>query len=345
MPHSPASISNANGHNNGFNENGRHGNGQTAQQTTSSSYPLNPGVYVPTVAFFTPEDAIDVETTASHAVRLAKAGVTGLVTHGSNGEAVHLDHAERMLVTQTTRGAVTAAGYKNMPLIVGCGAQSTRETIQLCEEAARSGGSHVLVLPPAYYGSLLSTENIISHFRAVADASPLPVLIYNFPGACAGLDLTSDTILALSQYPNIAGVKLTCGNTGKLARVVAGTSGTNFRTFGGSADFLLQTLAVGGQGMIAGLANIAPLTCLELMRLWESGKKAQAVELQAIVARGDWTAIQGGFISVKVALRKYYGYGGEPRRPCVMPSKERLVAQQEGFAELVTAERAFEKQA
>ncbi|KAI0390872.1 hypothetical protein F5Y17DRAFT_37894 [Xylariaceae sp. FL0594] len=306
---------------------------------TSSKYPLTPGFYVPTVAFFTPEDTVDEKTTQEHAIRLAKAGVTGLVTHGSNGEAVHLDHEERTLITRLTRQALDDAGYPNMPVIVGCGAQSTRETIQLTKEAAEAGGSHVLVLPPAYYGSLLTTDLIKAHFLAVADASPIPVLIYNFPGACSGLDLTSDLILDLSAHPNIQGVKLTCGNTGKLARVVAGTEGTNFRTFGGSADFTVQTLAVGGHGIIGGLGNVAPAACLEVFKLWEAGKQEEARQLQKVVARGDWTAIQGGFVSVKVALQKYYGYGGAPRKPCAIPEGAKLTAQEEGFAELIEAEK------
>ncbi|TGJ78415.1 hypothetical protein E0Z10_g10350 [Xylaria hypoxylon] len=314
-----------------------------AYSIPTSRYALAPGFYVPTVAFFTPQDTIDEPTTSRHALRLAKAGVTGIVTHGSNGEAVHLDHEERSLITRLTRNALDDAGYTNMPVIVGCGAQSTRETIQLCKEAAEAGGSHVLVLPPAYYGGLLTTDLIKAHFRAVADASPIPVLIYNFPAACGGLDLSSDVILDLANHANIQGVKLTCGNTGKLARVVAGTRGTNFRTFGGSADFTVQTLAVGGDGIIGGLANVAPMACLEVFKRWEAGKQDSARELQEIVARGDWTAIQGGFVSVKVALQKYFGYGGEPRKPCAFPEGAKLMEQEKGFEELVEAEKSLTK--
>ncbi|KAI1814432.1 hypothetical protein GGS20DRAFT_412600 [Poronia punctata] len=308
---------------------------------SSQSYPLIPGFYVPTVAFFTPEDTVDEKTTSEHALRLAKAGVTGIVTHGSNGEAVHLDHEERSLITRLTRAALDGAGYTDMPVIVGCGAQSTRETIQLAKEAAEAGGSHILVLPPAYYGGLLTTDLIKAHFRDVADASPIPVLIYNFPAACSGLDLSSDVILDLAQHPNIQGVKLTCGNTGKLARVVAGTEGTSFRTFGGSADFTVQTLAVGGHGIIGGLGNVAPVACLEVFKLWEAGKQEEARQLQRVVARGDWTAIQGGFVSVKVALQKYFGYGGAPRKPCAVPQGAKLAEQEQGFAELIEAERGL----
>ncbi|KAI1306120.1 hypothetical protein F5Y03DRAFT_142180 [Xylaria venustula] len=314
-----------------------------AHRAPVSQHSLTPGFYVPTVAFFTPQDTIDEKTTSTHAVRLAKAGVTGIVTHGSNGEAVHLDHEERSLITRLTRTALDGAGYTSMPVIVGCGAQSTRETIQLSKEAAEAGGSHVLVLPPAYYGSLLTTDLIKAHFRAVADASPIPVLIYNFPAACGGLDLSSDVILDLSRHENIQGVKLTCGNTGKLARVVAGTDGTSFRTFGGSADFTVQTLAVGGHGIIGGLGNVAPVACLEVFNRWQAGNQDSARELQKIVARGDWTAIQGGFVSVKVALQKYFGYGGEPRKPCALPTGVKLAEQENGFAELVEVEKGLAK--
>ncbi|KAL6863093.1 hypothetical protein ACO1O0_003337 [Amphichorda felina] len=300
---------------------------------------LSRGVYVPTVAFFTPEDEVDLETTVSHAIKLAQAGVTGLVTHGSNGEAVHLDHKERQLINKATRSALTQAGRPDMPLIVGCGAHSTRETIQLCREAAESGGSHAMVLPPSYYGSLLTTDLIIEHFRIVADASPIPVLIYNFPAACGGLDLSSDTILKLAQHPNIVGTKLTCGNTGKLARIVAGTQGTSFRTFGGSVDFTVQALAVGGHGIIGGTANLTPRACVTLMQLWDAGKLDEATRLQGVVARGDWAAIKGGFVSVKAALQRYYGYGGQPRRPCALLEGKALEAQVAEFAELMEMEK------
>lgn len=316
----------------GLQTNGHH-NGVTSPAGT-----LEPGVYVPTVAFFASDDSVDEETTKSHAKRLARAGVAGLVTHGSNGEAVHLDHAERKQITRLTRTALEEAGKAQLPIIVGCGAQSTRETIQLCRDAGESGGTHALILPPSYYGGLLNTDLIIEHFRAVADASPVPLLIYNFPAPCGGLDLSSDTILTLAKHANIVGVKLTCGNTGKLARVVAGTQGTSFRTYGGSADFIIQTLSVGGHGVIAGLANISPSACNEVARLWKSGKVEEAVKMQGIVARGDWAAIKGGFISVKAALQRYHGYGGQPRKPCTVLEGKALEAQMAEFQELVELE-------
>jgi 4-hydroxy-2-oxoglutarate aldolase len=310
---------------------------------------LVPGIYVPTVAFFDPAtDNVDVETISSHAVRLAKAGVAGITTQGSNGEAVHLSHKERNLITATTRKALDDAGFGYMPVIVGCGAQSTRETIELCEEAAAAGGDYALVLPPAYYQGLFAKETVKDFFRDVATASPIPILIYNYPGAVSGLDMNSDTIIELSQHPNIVGCKLTCGNTGKLNRIAAATRaatvsdpGSGFMCMGGSVDFTLQTLVGGGSGIIGGMANIAPKACVKLVELFESGHIAEARKLQAVVARGDWAAIQGGIIGTKAGLLAHFGYGGYARKPLPRPSKDDIRQWRDAFDEVVQLEKSL----
>lgn len=317
------------------------------------SRPLVPGVYVPTMCFFdeSTED-VDTSTIADHAVRLARAGVTGLATQGSNGEAVHLTHVERSLVTATTRKALNDTGFSTMPIIVGCGSQSVRETIQLCAEAWEAGGDYALVLPPAYYASLFapSAGTIFEFFLAVADASPIPIIIYNFPGAVGGLDLSSDVIIKLSQHPNIVGVKLTCGNTGKLARVASATKKLSknydpqhpeFLVLAGSADFTVQSLVAGGHGILAGLANISPKTCIKTVELFQSGELAKAQEIQEILAAGDWTAIQGGVVGTKEGLRAWAGYGGFCRSPLPKPSVEQTQMWKEGFRDLVLMEKSL----
>ncbi|KAL4802962.1 hypothetical protein BDV18DRAFT_145941 [Aspergillus unguis] len=303
--------------------------------------PLVPGVYVPTVAFFAENEDVDVATVEKHAAYLAKSGVAGIVVQGSNGEAVHLDREERNLITSATRRALDSVGATSMPVIVGTGAPSTRETINLSKDAAAAGGDYVLVLPPSYYKALVPTSALLDHFRAVADASPIPVLIYNFPGASSGLDLSSDDILALSSHPNIIGTKLTCGNTGKLTRIVAG-AGPSFLTFGGSCDFTLQTLVGGGAGVIAGTANLIPRLCVQVMDLYRAGRVEEAQKVQAVVARADWPTIKGGYVVVKSALQSYRGYGEQPRRPCVAPSSSEAAALKEAFSESMELERKLE---
>ncbi|KAI3321260.1 aldolase [Xylariaceae sp. AK1471] len=285
---------------------------------------LAPGVYVPTICFFDHEtEDIDTDSIARHVVRLAQAGVMGIATQGSNGEAVHLTHTERNLVTATTRSALDHAGFSHISVIVGCGAQSTRETIEFCCEAAEAGGDYALVLPPSYYATLFapSSETIMRYFTEVADASPIPIIIYNFPGAVNGMDLSSDIILTLAQHPRIVGVKLTCGNTGKLNRIASAVRKTTknsdgsddspeFLVLAGSADFTIQSLIAGGHGILAGLANIAPKACIKTVELCREGRIAEAQKMQAVVSRGDWTAIQGGVVGVKSGLQSWLGYGG-----------------------------------
>ncbi|KAH8593362.1 hypothetical protein B0O99DRAFT_515605 [Bisporella sp. PMI_857] len=315
--------------------------------------PLAPGVYVPTVCFFDPvTEDLDTATIGAHAVRLAKAGVTGLTTQGSNGEAVHLTHSERQTVTSTTRSALIEAGFAHLPILVGCGAQSVRETIQLCREAQAAGGDYALILPPSYYAPLFapSSASVIEFYTTVANQSPIPIVIYNYPGAVSGMDLSSDIIIQLSAHSNIVGVKLTCGNTGKLNRIAAATKPAKqqslntqppFLVLGGSADFTLQSILGGGHGILAGLANIAPKACIEIIRLYREGKVVEAQNMQEIVARGDWAAIQGGIVSTKAGMESWLGYGGYARSPLPRPTTAETLKWKEGFRELVTLEKSL----
>lgn len=308
---------------------------------------LQPGVYVPTVVFFEKEtEDLDQDTIASHAVRLAKAGVAGITTQGSNGEAVHLTHEERKTVTSVTRRALNEAGFHSLPVIVGCGAQSTRETIQLCIDAADSGGDYALVLPPSYYRPMYHPDSLVEFFQDVATYSPIPILIYNYPAAVSGIDMDSDTIIKLARHTNIVGCKLTCGNTGKLNRIAAATQattlsapGSGFMCMGGSADFTLQMLVGGGSGVICGLGNVVPKACVEIFKLYAAGEMKKAKELQAVVARGDWAAISGGIVGTKSALQSYFGYGGLARKPLPPPSKGDVEKWKEMFREIVALER------
>ncbi|KAF4235207.1 hypothetical protein CNMCM6805_008277 [Aspergillus fumigatiaffinis] len=215
---------------------------------------LKPGLYVPLLAFFSPEtEELDESTVAQHAIRMAKAGAMGLITQGTYGEAAHLSHTERARITRTTRHAVAAAGYPQLPLIVGCGAPSTSETIELCQDAYESGADYALILPPSTYRAQYTLPSLKSFFQDVAGASPIPVLVYNYP-AVTGVDLDAETLASLAGHPNLVGCKLTCNDMGKLNRLVASVQpataverGSGFMCFGGSADATLQTL-VGGAG-------------------------------------------------------------------------------------------------
>ena len=321
-----------------------HANGSHATERT----PLRPGIYSPTMTFFDPEtEEVDIPTVKKHAVRLAEAGLVGLVTMGSNGEAVHLSRSEKTAITRATREALDEAGYKNVPVIVGASEQGIRLTIDLCKESAAAGGEYVLLVPPSYYRYAMDEEAIYEYYTKVADESPLPVILYNYPGAVAGIDMDSDLIIKLAKHPNIVGTKFTCGNTGKLTRVALATNAVTaknsgkYMAFGGMADFTAQTAASGGSGIIAGGANVIPKTCVKVWNLWTEGKFEEAFELQKVLSKGDWVLTKAAIPGTKSAIQSYYGYGGYPRRPLKRLSKEKADAVAEGIREVMEVEKSL----
>lgn len=285
--------------------------------------PLIPGIYCPTVTFFDPEtEELDIPRIHEHAVRLARAGLAGIVTLGSNGEAVHLSHDEHFTVPSQTRQALDAAGFTDMPIIVGASAQSVKGTIELCQMAAMAKSDYVLLVSPSYYRSAMDEMLLEEYFIAVADASPLPIILYNYPGAVAGIDMESDLLIRLAKHPNIAGTKFTCGNTGKLTRVARATDakkpgheGSGYMAFGGMADFTVQALVSGGSGVIAGGANVFPKSCVKVWNLGAEGKLQEAIELQQVLSTADWVLTKTAIPGTKAALESYFGYGGYPRKP------------------------------
>ncbi|KAI0664815.1 dihydrodipicolinate synthetase [Cubamyces menziesii] len=298
--------------------------------------PLQPGIYAPIPTFFAPEtEDLDLQSFSSHIIRLAKAGVKPLLS-GSMGEAHHLSHAERAALIKTARKALDDAGFTSIPIIAGTGAGSTRETIELSVEAADAGADYTIVICSGYFaGALAGNRKALKAFwTEVAEKSPIPVIIYNYPGASGGIDLDSDLITELAtESPNIAGVKLTCGNVGKLTRITATVSDPSFATLhprknpyapflvlGGFTDFILPSAFVDAHGAITGLANVAPFAIAKLFELSEQSKKdvsllPEAQRLQGIIARADYTIAKTSIAGTKFLLEKLYGYGGNPRKP------------------------------
>lgn len=320
-----------------------------APNGTSSLTPLRHGIYAPTMTFFNPEtEDLDIPTIKKHAVRLAQAGLVGLVCMGSNGEAVHLTREEKTAVTRATRDALDEAGYKDVPVIVGASEQSIRGTIELSQAARDAGGEYVLLVPPSYYRYAMSEIAIEEYYTSVADASPCPVILYNYPGAVAGIDMDSDFMIKLAKHPNIVGTKFTCGNTGKLTRVATATDacsvkgrGSGWMAFGGIADFTIQTAASGGSGIIAGGANVLPKLCVKVWNLWAEGKYEEAMELQKVLSKGDWVLTKAAIPGTKAALEMEYGYGGFPRRPLQRLSEEGRQTVKQGIAEAMKIEKSL----
>ncbi|KAL1863107.1 hypothetical protein Daus18300_008099 [Diaporthe australafricana] len=276
------------------------------------------GVYTPLVTFFNDDESLDIQSTKAHIQRMAEGGVTGLVLQGSNGEAPHVTHDERRTIVQTARTHLDQLGFPHVKLIVGCGAPSVRETLSYIAEAKGAGADFALVLPPAYWAAAMTPEVIESFFSAVADDSDLPILIYNFPGVTSGIDISSDCVIRLAKkHPRkIVGVKLTCGNVGKLQRIASALPGDVFSPFAGKSDFFLPALVAGSNGVIAALANVAPKTHLRLLQLYRDGDLKAAIELQSKLSHADWALSKVGVAGVKAIVSHFFSYGsGRGRRP------------------------------
>jgi L-threo-3-deoxy-hexylosonate aldolase len=316
---------------------------------SSTRRPLQDGIYAPTMTFFNPEtEDLDIPSIKKHAVRLAEAGLVGLVTMGSNGEAVHLSRDEKAAVTRATREALDEAGFTQIPIIVGATEGSVRGTISLIKESEAAGGEYVLLLPPSYFRGLMDEESVYNYFTEVADQSPLPIILYNYPGAVAGIDMDSDLLIRLAKHPKIIGTKFTCGNTGKLTRVALATNaktafseGSGYMAFGGMCDFTAQTLVSGGSGIIAGGANVMPKTCVKIWNLYKEGKRDEAFELQKVLSKGDWVLTKAAIAGTKSAIQSYYGYGGFPRRPLKKLDEVKTNGIKDGIAEVMKVEMSL----
>lgn len=324
-------------------------NGATANGHTTSRRSLPCGIYAPTMTFFDPEtEELDIPVIKKHAVRLVRDGLAGLVTMGSNGEAAHCTREEKAAVTQATREALDEAGFKDTPVIVGATEGSVKGTIELCKIAEKAGGDYVLLLPPSYFRTLVDEDVIYNYFTAVADGSPLPLILYNYPGAVAGIDMDSDLLIRLAKHPNIIGTKFTCGNTGKLTRVALATNaktpfseGSGYMAFGGMCDFTTQTLISGGSGIIAGGANVMPKVCARVWNLYAEGKKDEAEALQKTLSKCDWVLTKASIAGTKSAIQSYFGYGGFPRAPLKRLDGVRTSAIADGIKEVMDIEKSL----
>ncbi|WWD19716.1 hypothetical protein CI109_104180 [Kwoniella shandongensis] len=299
------------------------------------------GPSVPLVTPFKADESIDFDALSKQAVRLAKAGM-GIVLLGTNGEASHLSSEERREATVVVRKALDDAGFADAPLLVGTGGGSAATTIQITTEAAEAGATHSIVITPGYFAFMMGRdrEAIKAFFRKVFDESPIPVMIYNFPGAAAGIDLNSDEINELAEHPNCFGVKLTCAMIGKGHRIAAYTQspeflakkGTwlqsvtatgQFQVLPGFSESTLPALVSRHTGCITGTGNCIPKTIRKLWDASVAGLKgdaaalAEAVALQDRVAEADWTIVKAGIQGTKYFLDHYVekGLGGSSRLP------------------------------
>lgn len=274
------------------------------------------GIYPPIPTPFDEKGRIAAGALKDNLAFLNRFDLRGVVVMGSNGEYVMLTEKEKLLLMETARAAIPA----DKLMIAGTGCQSTAETIDLTRKAAGIGADAALVITPSYYRKLMTPEALIVHFRAVADASPIPVILYNMP-ANTGIDLEADTIAALAKHPNIIGLKDSGGNIVKMGDIRR-MAGPGFQVLAGSAGFLLPALTVGAVGGVLALANIAPAQCIAIHRCFLEGNHTDALDLQVrMIPVNSAVTARWGIPALKAAM-DFLGLYGGPVRPPLLPLPE-----------------------
>lgn len=239
-----------------------------------------------------------------------RAGVGGVVALGTNGEAVLLDDDEGDRVL----GAARAALPSDRILIAGTGRESTRAAVAAARRAAELGADAVLVRTPSFYKTRMTAEALVAHYTSVADASPVPVLVYYIP-AVTGVDVSPETLARLAEHPNILGVKATTTDSAQVAAFVAAVP-DGFAVLAGSAPTFYPSLCVGAVGGILAVACVFPGFCVRLLQAVRDGRHDLALEMQrAMTPLAALVTAVNGPAGLKAAMDAAGYRGGLPRAP------------------------------
>ena len=264
---------------------------------------------------------IDLQSLSRNIVRLMRTPVTGVLVLGSNGEAGLLDESEAEAIVAAARDVVPA----DRTLLVGTGRESTRATIAACVRAAADGADAVLVRAPSFFKNQMTHEALVAHFRAVADASPVPVLLYNVPGM-AGFSLTVPMVQALAEHPNVIGMKETSNDLERLGQFAAISPG-RFDVLIGWAPVAHAAAVAGARGAIIAVANVLPDVCVELWSLAAAGQHKAALALQRRITHiAQLVSSLHGVAGLKSALDEIGAYGGPVRAP-LLPVSAKVAAE------------------
>jgi 4-hydroxy-2-oxoglutarate aldolase len=278
------------------------------------------GLLLPFTTPFGADGGVDALALCENIKRWNETGVAGYVALGSTGERAHLDERERAAVVETARTCVP----ESMAFVVGIGEQSTRLASLEAKRAAATGADAVLMLTPHFYRGALTQDALREHFTAVADASPVPVVLYNIPQN-TGVVIAPETVALLSRHENIAGIKDSSGDMVNLVEMLrlVGEGRDDFAVLTGHAGVFYASLCAGVRGAILAAGCVAPRLCVEIYDAFRAGDHQRASELQRLlapVARAVTTRF--GIGGLKAALDLLGYAGGLPRMPLRAPDAD-----------------------
>lgn len=277
------------------------------------------GVFAPAT---TPFDRVtgdaDVVSLRANLRRWLKAPLAGVVLFGSTGEGPLLDEEEKARLTGAARDVVDGGRL----LLAGTGAESTRATIRATTAVTSAGADGVLVQPPAYFKPAMTPDALRDHYLAVADASPVPVILYQVPPRFSTVELAAGLVGELAKHPNIVGIKDSHGDLKALAALVDAVGG-NGQVLAGSGAVLFGALEAGAVGGILAIALLAPEDCAELCHAYAEGRLADAGRIQERLSPLHRAIVADlGIAGMKAALDALGLHGGPPRPP-LKPLREK----------------------
>jgi 4-hydroxy-2-oxoglutarate aldolase len=266
------------------------------------------GVFPPIPTPFT-DGAVDHHALIGNINRWMRTRLAGLVVLGSNAEAPLLEDSEADAIIDTARQHVP----RDRTLIVGVGRESTAAAIAAAKRAAHLGADVALVRTPSYYKNVMTSDAFVRHYTAVAESSPVPVLLYNVT-IYTGVNLMPDAVERLAQHLNIIGMKESSSDLVQLSETIARTP-DGFVVLAGSATTFYSALAAGASGGVLALAAVLPDICVEIFDLVRKQRHAEALALQRrITPLGRLLGAVHGVAGLKYALDQI-GYVGGPTRP------------------------------
>ena len=259
-----------------------------------------------------------------------RTALAGYVVMGSTGESVMLTADEKYTMWELV--AKHAAPEKL--LIAGTGMEGVRETVALTNRAAEMGYKAAMVRTPHYYKNLINRADAQAlYFRAVADQSRIPLIIYNWPQA-TGVDIPVEAVVALSEHPNVIAIKESSGNLEKVMQMIREVK-HGFQVLVGSAPTLWPSLLMGASGAILAYANAAPYSVIAIWEAWRTREEAAGLDWQNRIGRpAALVTTKYGIPGLKYAMDLNGYYGGPPRLPLVTPTPEAKREIEEAFKDL-----------
>jgi len=259
-----------------------------------------------------------------------RTALSGYVVCGSTGESVMLTAEEKIELWEMV--AKHAAPGKL--LIAGTGVESVRETVCLTNRAAELGYQAAMVRTPHYYKALLNRADAqVLYFRAVADQSRIPLIIYNWPQT-TGVDIPPDAVATLSEHPNVIAIKESSGNIEKVMQMIREVR-PGFQVLVGSAPTLWPSLLMGACGAILAYANAAPYSTIAIWEAYRARDEAAGRDWQNRIARAAvLVTVKYGVPGLKYAMDLNGYYGGPPRLPLVPPTPQAKAEIEEAFRDL-----------